>query len=537
MGRELARLGDKPEPGEKPALSAQFAKNSGFGALSGIAAALGAFISSVIVAHLLGVAQTGAVAFAQWVVMLTATVSDLGAAATVSRFLPELAGGGRAADAKNLAAALVRVPAASGAAALLGFVGYAAWLLAANGGSSEAALRWALIGTASALQTMSGVAIGYLRGVQRFDLGAGLTIASICVQIGCVALGSVLFGVNGAIAGYGAGALIPAACALGLFRWPGRLPPGFTRRLVRYALYACAAGVLSGFVWSRLELLFLQHFWGEEAVGLFAVALSLANLAAQGPMLLTGGLLPYFAQNFGSRNYAAIRDAYASGTRVLAFLILPLCCGIAALMPEALPLIYGSHFSAAAAPATVIVIGAGLGSIGFVGVHLLHGMDRTDFLFASAGFGAALSVIAGITVVANFGVMGAAWARLTTQAVLVAAGFWFIAWRLGCPPPLKDLARLCLAAIACAAAARAGLAAVPGPAGLLAGIIAGAIAYIAIVRLIRALPRGDIERLQALNRRLHPALQLPGRVILTMIAGAEARVTPIGRIAPKAGEN
>ncbi|MDD0245774.1 hypothetical protein PSY47_23755, partial [Shigella flexneri] len=38
----------------------------------------------------------------------------------------------------------------------------------------------------------------------------------------------------------------------------------------------------------RLELLFLQKFHGAEVVGYYAVALSLANLALQLPVQLTG---------------------------------------------------------------------------------------------------------------------------------------------------------------------------------------------------------------------------------------------------------
>lgn len=517
--------------------AAQFTRNSCFGAIAGVAAALGAFLSSIIIAHLLDVAQTGAVAFVQWLIMIVAAVTDLGAAAAIARFLPELAGRDLRRDGEELAAVLVRVPAAGGLACLLGFGACAGWLLLVEAASPETAIRWLLIGFSCALQTLSASAAGYLRGIQRFDRAALLTIFSACVQIAGISIGSLMFGVNGAISGYCLGTLPAAAFTITLLRWSARVPAGYGRRVIRYAFYACAGGLLAGFVWSRLELVFLQRFWGDEAVGLFAVALSLANLAAQGPMLLTAGLLPYFVENFGGRNFGAIQATYAAGTRALASLVLPMCCGMAAIMPVLLPLLYGPSFAPAVPAATVIVVSAGLGSIGYVGVHLLHGLERTDFLFFSGGLGAVLSVVVGLTLVPQFGVLGAAWGRLAVQATLVGAGFWFIARRAGCPPPWRELAKLTLSSLICAAAAKACLDTVTGLAALPVAVAAGAIGYVTALRLFKALSPSDLTRLRDLNGRLPARLRRAGDTLLALIAGPHAASAPVGAAMPtKSGE-
>ena len=50
-------------------------------------------------------------------------------------------------------------------------------------------------------------------------------------------------------------------------------------------------------------LLFLQIRSDATAIGLFAVALTLSNLATQGPLMLTWGLLPKLSEQFARRGY------------------------------------------------------------------------------------------------------------------------------------------------------------------------------------------------------------------------------------------
>ena len=202
-----------------------------------------------------------------------------------------------------------------------------------------------LVGLACAFQTLAGFTYGRLRGEQRFDRLALVTIASLGCQLVGIAVGSSLLGVSGALAGYCAGSLLPAALALRGDKPGPALSPELRGRIIRYSLYAWAAALSSTVVWSRAEVFFLQRSAGSAAVGLFSVGLTLANIAAQGPMLLTPALLPHFAQHFGRNASAEMRTTYATATRLLAFLVFPACFGFAAVMPAVLPMMYGSAFA------------------------------------------------------------------------------------------------------------------------------------------------------------------------------------------------
>jgi hypothetical protein len=110
-----------------PTRAGQFARNSVFGTLAGGLIALGGVIANIIVAQCLGVENTGVVAFALWVALVTAAIVDLGFQATLARYLPELIAAGREREAQRLSGALLRPLSLCCGIALSAFAGYAIW--------------------------------------------------------------------------------------------------------------------------------------------------------------------------------------------------------------------------------------------------------------------------------------------------------------------------------------------------------------------------------------------------------------------------
>jgi O-antigen/teichoic acid export membrane protein len=517
-----------PPSSKHQAGASRFARNSAFGTVAGMLTALASVLASVIVAHVLGVSATGTVAFALWAAMLAASIADLGVQASLARYLPELTAAGRNDEGFRLAGMLWRRLAAASGLTLTGFAGWALWRWRAGDLSGADAALWSLVGLACALQALTGFTFGYLRGAQRFDRLAILTTLSFACQIAGVAIGCATFGEAGAVAGYCAGSAIPAALSF-RFAAAGRRPAAdLAVRVRRFALYAWAAALSSAFVWSRAELFFLQRSNGSVAVGLFTVGVTLANLASQGPLLLTAGLLPYFAESFGKGAVSELRDAYAIATRVLAFLVFPVCFGLAALLPKALPLVFGAAFTGAVPAATVLVLAAGIGAVSSVGTSVIMASDRSDFVFVCGSAAAILAVAAGFTVIPAFGVMGAAYSRAVIQIAAVALGSAFIFWRLRLPLPGSDLGRLLLAATACGIAARLCLE-IPGTgAPLILAVAAGALSYAISVRALRALCPADADRLRKLCRGLPPRL----RILCEGAIGLLAPVNPVPAVTP-----
>jgi O-antigen/teichoic acid export membrane protein len=505
---------DRLSPGAR-----QFTRNSAFGTVAGVLTALASVLASVIVAHALGVAGTGTVAFAMWIAMVAAAVADLGVQTSLARYLPELTAAGRLDAVGQLAAMLWRWLACSCLLALIVFVGWALYRWRTGAISTADATLWGLIGLAGVLQALAGFTFGYLRGIQRFDHLAVLTSVFFVTQLAGVGFGALCYGPPGAVGGYCAGSIVPAVLSLRYAVPGGSGSPELAARVRRYALYTWA-GTLSGtFVWSRVELFFLQHWWGSHPVGLFTVAVTLANLASQGPILLTAGLLPYFAANFG-RGMAVgeMRAAYASATRILAFIVLPICFGLVGLLPVALPLVYGQAFAGAVPAATILVLATGIIAPSSVGNAVVMAMDRSDFLFVSGLAAAVLAVVVGLAIIPHFGLIGAVWARAIVQLAAVAMGTALVIGRLRFALPVADLARLLLAAMVCGLATRSVLALSHDALALAPAAIAGAITYAVAVRLLGALHPGDADRLRTLCRALPERARVCAEGLIGLLA-------------------
>src|SRR5258708_36429963 len=160
-------------PGEQQPISAdgsqrgpdQFSRNSVYGTIAGLCTAMGSVLANVIVAHTLGVEGTGVIVFALWMAMLAAAVTDLGAQATLARYLPELTLAGRAADGDRLTALLRSAVALACCAALAGFASYGGWGWWA-GGAGPAILVPG--GAACAVQGLARVTLRYPPRGSRF---------------------------------------------------------------------------------------------------------------------------------------------------------------------------------------------------------------------------------------------------------------------------------------------------------------------------------------------------------------------------------
>lgn len=505
----------------------RFAKNSAFSTITGICTALASFLSTVIVARVLGTEGTGIVIYTLWIVTMAVTFADFGTHATLSRYLPELTSRGDTSGAAQLAAYLFRpylgaTLLVAGAFALMAILGQSQNPLTAANWEKDP-LVWLVMGVLFLLQAMANFAMGYLRGMQRFGMTALLTASSLILQLAAVAVGSVLFGFLGALGGYCAASLAPALVSATVARRGAGVDAALRRRVLRFALFAWAGALTLAFVWSRAEVFFLERSWGSESVALFSVGLTFANLAAQGPMLLTGGLLPYFSEGVGRRATGQVHDAFATGTRIIAFLLFPICFGTAAIIPVLLPLVYGPAFASAVPAACIVVAAAAFGGAGAVGSHLIYANERSDFIFFSGAVGTALSIAAGLLVVPQYGVLGAAWARAGIHVFMVAYGCWFIAKRLGCPIPYLALGRLMLAAITCALVAHLCVEISPNAfVGLPLAITAATFVYIAAVRALGALPMTDIARLQSLTRKLPGRLGWPMGRFLNILSTTRA---------------
>jgi O-antigen/teichoic acid export membrane protein len=489
-------------------MSNRLVRNSLYSTIAALGTALGGFLSMVLIARLLGPSGTGTIAYALWIVSIMVTLADFGIYQTLTRYLPELTARGDDRIAWRLAVALLRPAPVFLIAGLIVFM----WRASVTSGTDLLSVHrmWWIAGVVFAAQLAANFAMGLLRGMQQFDQAAKLTILSLGLQLAAVGAGALSEGPQGALLGYCIGSLVPILALARLFGRSGPVDRGLMRRARRFALFSWAGALTLVLVWSRLEIFFIERYLGTEAVALFSIGFTFATLAAQGPLLLTGALLAHFSESYGRGGKAELESMYATATRVMAFILFPVCFGLTAILPLVLPMVYGQAFIAAVPVAAILVAGSAVGAVGSVGSQVIYAHDRSDFIFASGLVGAVLSVLAGFLIVPRFGMIGAAVARIVIHTLMFALGSWFIMRRLNLSLPLYQLGRLALAAAVSAASAYLIVVVTTPPwlAMCLAIVVAVPI-YLAAVRALEALAAEDIARLKSIAGRLPSAASRP----------------------------
>jgi O-antigen/teichoic acid export membrane protein len=201
--------------------------------------------------------------------------------------------------------------------------------------------------------------------------------------------------------------------------------------------------------------------------------------------------------------------------RSFAYITFPLCFGLAAIAHPLVTAVYGAPFAEAGLIVAILAAGSPAYVLGQLVTQYLYSMDRVKIRLAASGVGATLMVIGCLLVVPTWGGAGAATVRgvvFAVIAVLLLTGVGRGAMSAQLPGVLIKVA---LAGAGCGLAAWPVAEEIGGFAGVVAGILAGAIAYAALLRLLRAVPPEDGAVIDGMLKSLP---MKPGRIARRLLA-------------------
>ncbi len=506
-------------------MAGTFVRNTLLGFGSGGAVALAGFIGNAITARLLGPDKLGMLAYVVWCVTIGSVIASLGINIVQQRYLPRLRAEGRSDAAQGLIGATTRL---SMAAAVVGSAVLFAYLFWAGSSAIDSAAGTSWIVVIGAALTwflcwrMADTYLFYLRGEQRFGELASLSAISALLKVAVITLGAWLFGIPGAIAGYIAGNILPAARMLGLLRIKPSVDPELRTAVTKFALASWPTAVIGGLVFGRTEIVFLEHYTGLVAVGLFTAAATVAEMAVQLPPLVLSALLPRFSEQFGMGAYDRVVQLYQTMTAFIAMVIAPLCLGLAAISPVLVPFLFGEDFADAAPATAVLLVAASISSLGVTGSYLLQSMGKTGVLLISNGLGLIGTIALGFLLVPRFGLLGAAWSRGIVQVSVVLIETWYVTRRERISPPYRALGAIALASLAQGAVVYI-ISMEFGAASMLISIPAAVAVYLIGIRLLSVIPLVSPElparAIDNAPQRIQPLV----RRIVTILVPAAAR--------------
>lgn len=176
--------------------------------------------------------------------------------------------------------------------------------------------------------------------------------------------------------------------------------------------------LVSGFsvsVYMRVDAVMLQHFLGEEAVGVYAAATRLGEAGYFVPVALASSVMPALlrAQAGEAKEYRGRVQRYfdlSAGAGIFMAVVLSLSAG------PLVALCYGDEYKAAG---PVLAVHAWACVFVFIGVargQLLVNEGLTRFYAMATGMGALLNLGLNLLWIPSYGGMGAAWATVVSYA-------------------------------------------------------------------------------------------------------------------------
>jgi O-antigen/teichoic acid export membrane protein len=508
-------------------MSPSFAKNTILGFASGAAVALAGFVGNAITARLLGPDNLGIFAYVVWCVTVASIVSALGIDVVQQRFIPNLRAEGKNDEANGLIGATTRV---SMLAVVVGGVALFGYLYWPGKGVTEGLSETTRIMVVAVAMVwfvcwrLGDLYLFNLRGEQQFGQLARLSAQSALIKVATMGLGAWLFGIPGALAGYIAGSILPASRVFQLLRNKPSVSKSLRQEVTKFALASWAVGVIGSLVFGRTQVIFLERYTGLGAVGLFAAAVTIAEMAVQLPPLLLSALLPRFSEQHGLGAQDHMARLYRTMTALIALVIVPLCLGLAAIAPVLIPLIFGADFTDAVPASSVLLIAAAVSSLGVTTLYYLQSVGKTGLLLISNAIGLVGTIALGFLLIPSEGLMGAAWSRGVVQVAVVLIETWYVTRRLGVPPPYRVLGAITLAALAEAGVAYLISIELGGTISLVLSITAAILTYLVALRVfavVRLIDPGIAERLSTqAPERIRP---LVSRIMKLLAPPAKGR--------------
>lgn len=422
------RWGPYGENYGKPRHKMTLAKNTALTALAGVILSGGRLFLNIYLARHLRIEAYGAFAFSQWAIEMLALLFAAGVPGAATRFFAEFSTNAMATRAFErwfLKRALIIIPLAAVAAAGLG-------MATLPGGGVRRLLLFAGWGGAVA---SSSLLTARAQGLRRF---ARITVAStfyiLCI-FGClVALRSGHFKAQQAILAVVLATWVNAATLMMPSRSHRSMQPGQTaifniEVIGKYAWNVWLAGLVSALVWSRAELAIVKLALGAKALGVYSAGLSIAALATQGLMLLTGALGPHLVQLWGSGRREECISLARDLTDLLAACAAAGVIFILAFAPHLVHMLYGPRYAGADSLLAVLAVGV-LGLVASPLKEIVQIETNGAFSRNVNAVGAVILFAAGMIGALRFGLIAPAVVRTAVQCGFGVAAVTTAYWRI-----------------------------------------------------------------------------------------------------------
>lgn len=178
-------------------------------------------------------------------------------------------------------------------------------------------------------------------------------------------------------------------------------------------------------VYSYVDSLFIQRYYGPTHVGYYAVAYKLTYAIQFLPITFTAALYPALAAASAAKNETELRKTFTGSLQLMAAIGFPVAAGLSALAPKIIPLFYGSAFDQSVTVMRILPWVLLPIFMDFPIGALLNASHRAHLKTTAMVSTMVINILLNALLVPLYGPVGAAWAGVGSFWMLFAIGAWF----------------------------------------------------------------------------------------------------------------
>jgi O-antigen/teichoic acid export membrane protein len=206
-----------------------------------------------------------------------------------------------------------------------------------------------------------------------------------------------------------------------LFPFLSRGKTGF-RELIKFA-FPCYLANFSQFLNFRLDVFMVSYFIGVEGVGLYTIAVNLAQVIWLIPQSAAKVLMPKVAASQGAASENAISTAQI--TRITLWVSLAVAFSLAIFARFMLPLVYGEAFRRSVAPFLWLLPGIVIFSTVNVLTSYIAGIGKPQVNLLISLAGLFFTITLDFLLIPRCNIIGAAMASTVSYSISAAVTIWF----------------------------------------------------------------------------------------------------------------
>lgn len=334
-------------------------------------------------------------------------------------------------------------------------------------------------------------------------LNTGVTLFSLWIGWGLVGVAS----------GFAVGSAAETILKLrGVRAWlreipPATISPEMRKRMFSYSGQGLVLMALNVVVWDRSDLVILRalnHHVGQ--VTFFSIAFNLTERLLTIPNAFGYPLGATMMAQYG-RGQERLHQLTVSGAKYAFLLALPLLAGMASISGPAILLLYGHAYQPMIPVLTIAAILAIPKSLIGPATFLLQTYENQGYLISVGCVCGALDILLDVWLTPSHGAVGAALANGLAQTAAAIAIWYRVrrAFRLNLR--LGGFGRIAGSGMVMSAVVLLVQYVVSGYAGLVAAVVSGAVVWMTMLRLTGAIDREDGERFVHIGRILPARVQ------------------------------